>query len=666
MKAAKKDYFREQMKVFDKWKTDITQAVQDYQAWLNENDLGNPETDLRIFEYLEAVKQDRLTIAFVAEFSRGKTELINSIFFADYQRRLLPSEAGRTTMCPTELFYDRDNDESYIQLLPIETRLEEKSITEFKQQPEHWTRIPLDTASADQMAEALKEVIKTKKVSVDQAEKLGLWSKELEPKNGQTPTEVEVPYWRHSLISFPHPLLTQGLAVLDTPGLNALGAEPELTLSMLPGAQAILFVLAADTGVTKSDMDMWQYHIKGFRKKENRGLVAALNKIDTLWDEMKDDATVESTIEAQRQATAAMLDIKANSVFPLSAQKALVGKIKQDQDLLKKSRLLELENYLANDIVPVKLRIIRETILSEVGTLINATRDDISSRLSHSRKQLKELQGLSGKNNDLVQHLMRKTREKQAAYNKNMEAFRAARQALNKQSEIMLNWLSMESFDKLVVKTRKDMVNSWTTAGLRQGMKTFFDGQQHAIQQVNKQVDQTYKLVQAIYKKFQDEHGLEITIPKALAVENFAAEVNKLYQDAEDFRTSPVTTMTEQSFVIKKFFISLVSAARNIFYKASQDADNWLKNILNPLAQQIQEHKQALDQHLETLCKINDSRDNLADKIKQLDDECRTLSKQLGVISKIHATLYAPLPFDPPPSQAKGSGEKKETMVANE
>jgi hypothetical protein len=34
---------------------------------------------------------------------RGKSELINAIFFADYGKRILPSSAGRTTMRPTEL-----------------------------------------------------------------------------------------------------------------------------------------------------------------------------------------------------------------------------------------------------------------------------------------------------------------------------------------------------------------------------------------------------------------------------------------------------------------------------------------------------------------------------------------------------------------------------------
>src|SRR3546814_3242895 len=78
--------------------------------------------------------------------------------------------------------------------------------------------------------------------------------------------EVLVPAWRHAMVNFDHPLLRQGLRILDTPGLNALGSEPELTLSMLPNAQAVIFLLSADAGVSASDMDIWQQH----RSEERR------------------------------------------------------------------------------------------------------------------------------------------------------------------------------------------------------------------------------------------------------------------------------------------------------------------------------------------------------------------------------------------------------------
>ena len=51
--------------------------------------------------------------------------------------------------------------------------------------------------------------------------------------------------------------------ILDTPGLNAIGTEPELTLNLLPNAHAVLFILAADAGVTKTDLEVWNQHLAG-------------------------------------------------------------------------------------------------------------------------------------------------------------------------------------------------------------------------------------------------------------------------------------------------------------------------------------------------------------------------------------------------------------------
>ena len=74
-----------------------------------------------------------MTLAFIAEFSRGKTELINAMFFSGFKQRLLPSNVGRTTMCPTEIFYD-PSEEPYIKLLPIETRKRQESVGALKRQ----------------------------------------------------------------------------------------------------------------------------------------------------------------------------------------------------------------------------------------------------------------------------------------------------------------------------------------------------------------------------------------------------------------------------------------------------------------------------------------------------------------------------------------------------
>ncbi len=643
------DQLDRRLQSYTSWREQLIRTLQSFQAWLEDQQLFTPEQELRIIEAIEALRKDRLTIAFVAEFSRGKTELVNALFFARYGQRLLPSEAGRTTMCPTELFYDRDSEEAYIHLLPIETRLQNRSIAEFKHEPIHWTQINLQVDNPGQVSEALREVIKTKQVPLEKARELGLYDENTDPylrAHGTSPDQVEIPYWRHAMISFPHDLLKEGLAVLDTPGLNAIGNEPELTLNMLPAAQAVLFLLGADTGVTLSDMEMWEHHVRAVRQNANKNLVVVLNKIDTLWDELKDPDTINASIEAQRKNSAQHLHVDEERVFPLSAQKALIAKIRQDDQLLRNSRLPELERFLSETVLPRKQELVRDKLIADIGELIEDNLTVLETRDAEFNSQLAELRSLRGKNADVIVHLMAKSREEQAAYLRNVESFQNSRRLLQIQARNMLEVLSMDSLDRLINNTREQMTQSWTTAGMKRGMQTFFDGARDSMEQLRSHAEQTRMLVRATYRKFHEEHGLPPITPKRFSTAAFSSELERLYQEAEAFRRSPITTMTQQSFVIKKFFISLVSHTRSLFYKANQDADLWLKEVMAPLVRQIKEHKAHMEKRLETLRRISDSRDTLEIRITELDTGLHENIQQLTRLQQIQASINTPLPAD--------------------
>ena len=273
---------------YSDWRRRLSSGISSVHEWLAEQDLADPQIDLKVQHLLERLHQDKLVVAFVAEFSRGKSELINAIFFADFGQRLLPSSAGRTTMCPTELLYEASRAPA-IRLLPIETRLKDATVAEFKNYADEWVTIPLDLSNADRMSEALSRVSQVKRVPVALARKYGLYEDEdfLSALEAEGEGAVDIPCWRHAVINFPHPLLQQGLVILDTPGLNAIGTEPELTLNLLPNAHAVLFILAADAGVTKTDLDVWNRHLAGEDAATRAGRIVILNKIDGLWDELK-------------------------------------------------------------------------------------------------------------------------------------------------------------------------------------------------------------------------------------------------------------------------------------------------------------------------------------------------------------------------------------------
>ena len=230
--------------------------------WMRDHDLMNAAVEERLRQLESQVRADKVMVAFVAEFSRGKSELINAIFFAGYGRRIMPATAGRTTMCPTELGYDADVPPC-LRLLPIESRLEAQALMEWRKAPEKWVQVDLDVNDPAQLAQMMEKVAEVCYVTQDDARALGFWNDNQPDDNPPIGQDglVEVPKWRHALINIAHPLLRQGLVILDTPGLNAIGAEPELTVSLIPQAHAVVFILGADTGVTKSDLTIWREHL---------------------------------------------------------------------------------------------------------------------------------------------------------------------------------------------------------------------------------------------------------------------------------------------------------------------------------------------------------------------------------------------------------------------
>src|SRR3954467_12592664 len=197
-----------QIASYHRWREDIRGGIEAYQLWLDQHGHVDIQRSLRIYDLLESLRNDRMILAFLAEFSRGKTELINAMFFSDFKQRLLPSDVGRTTMCPTEIFFDAA-EEPYVKLLPIESRKGDESIAALKHKPVGWVKIKLNLSSQEEMAAAMCSLAQVKSVTVEEASRLGL----LDEADFVTTTvvvkqggKVEIPCWRHALINYPHPL----------------------------------------------------------------------------------------------------------------------------------------------------------------------------------------------------------------------------------------------------------------------------------------------------------------------------------------------------------------------------------------------------------------------------------------------------------------------------
>jgi len=73
--------FKAQWAEHSAWRRDFSFLLRLFSQWLKDNALLDAAAQDRIKILEQRVRAEKLTVAFVAEYSRGKSELINAIFF---------------------------------------------------------------------------------------------------------------------------------------------------------------------------------------------------------------------------------------------------------------------------------------------------------------------------------------------------------------------------------------------------------------------------------------------------------------------------------------------------------------------------------------------------------------------------------------------------------
>lgn len=622
---------------YSNWRSGVASALERFRTWSVSTELADAATEQRLGRMLARIADDKLSIAFVAEFSRGKSELINAIFFADYGQRILPSSAGRTTMCPTELLYDETLPPS-IRLLPIETRAESQSTSDYREQGHAWTVLPLDTTSGEGMLEAFKQVSLTKRVPVEEAKRYGLYDDEHPDAALSVSADglVEISQWRHAIVNFPHPLLKQGLVIIDTPGLNAIGTEPELTLNLIPNAHAVLFVLAADTGVTRSDIDVWRDHIG-----TGPGRIVVLNKIDSMWDELRSPAEVDAQIERQVDSVAQTLGLEHGQVFPISAQKGLVAKVNQDNALLERSRLPALETALSQDLIPAKRDIVREQFSAEIAEILAAAQSMLASRGRNVVEQLVELKSLRGKNQNIIEHMMKRVDAEKKEFDNSLIKLQGTRAVFTRLSTEVFTSLGMDILKEEIRNTRNAMENSKFSIGLRQAVKEFFDHAEGNLAQSSRKIEEITSMMAVMYRKFSTEHGLALSAPMPFSLDKYVKEI-KLIESVyrKQFGTAAILT-TPQLVLMTRFFDSIASRVKQSFLQANRDVEAWLKVVMAPLEAQIWEHRSQIKKRKQSIERIFTATETLEEKVQALeamqaefDEQKRTLQRMAEELDK--------------------------------
>ena len=630
------------------WRALVASALESYGAALQDAALIDGAGEQQLARALARLRDDRLSVAFVAEFSRGKTELINALFFSDYGQRILPSSAGRTTMCPTELLWDPALPPC-IRLLPIETRAQQLSTSDFREDAGAWTVLPLELDSPERMIEAFRQVSQTRQVPPAEAERYGLYDP-AEPNLAAGLAQdgtVEIPQWRHAIINLPHPLLKQGLVILDTPGLNAIGTEPELTLNLIPNAHAVLFILAAETGVTKSDIDVWRTHIGA-----GPGRLAVLNKIDAMWDELKSSEDNEAEIARQQRGVAQLLGLETARVYPVSAQKALVGKINGDMALFEKSRLGALEAALFHDLIPARKEIIGRQLRADLDALLAGQQALAGARLRDLVEQQHELESLRGKNQGVIAHMVRRVEAEKKEFDASLFKLQGTRAVFARLSTELYTTLGMDVVQEQTESVRAAMQAARFATGMRAPVRTYFELLRASLDASQAKVGEIGAMMETMYRKFSAEHGLSLNLPMSLSLARYRDEIDQIEALFDKQFGTATLLFSSRAALLERFFDSIASRVRRAFRAANLDAENWLKVIMAPLEAQIRQHRDQLRHRQASIQRIHDATDSLEQKIAAFEASQAELERTRACLADMAGRVNASLDADAPARRA--------------
>ncbi len=641
-------FFEEQLNS-DESTREWQQLVGSIRVWLESNGFQNKQFSRR-FEKIESLLNEKQRyVLFLAEFSRGKTELINSTIFGKTGRRYLPSTPGRTTRCTTVLQYEAEQLPS-IRLLPTlgPAETQRQPISILKDIPAYWERTLFSASDKKSIISALKQISEVEMVSPEIAQRLG-FIKSLEQDElsriDVIDGKVAIPKFRHAIINFPHPLLKQGLSIIDTPGLNALGIEPELTLRSLESANAIVFVVSADTGITRSELAAWNEHVK---RGPTDNVLVVVNKIDTLWDELSSQTEIDLRIKIQVSEVARILDISTNRVFPVSAQKSLVARKNNNHALAVASGIHKYELALAETINFTNRQTIIAQARADITSILTTVDRVMQQRGEAAKKQITEIQKLKQNQSKFSDAKIRKVKSERKRLEQATAELSLFRVQLKLDYDKFVNTLDIYALDKLIAKYRLEMSNQLTTPGLQREMNQF---QEEAVEKFNQalahisnleiKVIQLYKRIEAIL----DTEGLK---PRKIHPEVYLESLSAYSESHTKYARGITMVMTEQNALKDRYHASVMVKIRKLYIQTRDDVELWCRTVLAPVELELKEKETQLRKRLLSFERVHSQDSDLNDELKVLRARIESHRQRSNTVKHFIRRLDEVANDDPP------------------
>ncbi|MCE5386999.1 MAG: dynamin family protein [Acidithiobacillus sp.] len=627
---------------FDAWRQEVAKLVEQVSSFSHRLDLLPSGTMLRLEILARELRVERVSISFYGEFARGKSELINSLFFYDQQRRFLPSGVGQTTMCPVEISAS-ENGQASLELLPIQTRTMHGNILELKKDPSYWKRFPLPMTDPVAVSQVLQQLQETQCVPLAEARRFGLCPAldSTRPQISHCPPcgegKVKISRWRFALLRLVHPALHSGLIIIDTPGLNSLGSEAELGLDAARMADASIFVLAADSGVTQSDLQIWDQSL-GIHSRQRQLVV--LNKCDLLVDELDPPEERLQAEHKQQQFVAERLQMPLDHVIPISAREALIGRLRADQNQLERSGILRLEQAIANILIPGKRHAIAANTQQILQRVLMDQRFILEEQLQVIHSDMESMLRLQAQAGEQVPVLLERQRKILEHLELDWTQFRILQEEFRQEARgPLLESLSLEGLDQIIEKSRSEILAVWTTFGIYERFSQFFIDTIAGFDQAMTRANRLSERMMTAYRGLEQRYSLPRldTLPYVLLPRR--SELLALSDYYERFGKRLEIAAYPQGVVVRKAFLQLANRVRTFVQETRRDLLSWVEESLDLMNGHLDRCRGQAQERTAALSAIAESSASVQQRIDALNLKESRIHYEIDELTRLQQEL---------------------------
>lgn len=291
---------------------DVAAMLDELRALLpptTDHDAGDDDASA-LDAMVRRLRQGRFVLAVVGEFSSGKSFLLNALL-------------GKVSLDP------RPGSRRIVGLLATDINPSTATITEL-------------SYGADEAAVAVYDGGREERIPIDRLARFVAVGEEAKLHDA-TADENAAPILVR--IAVDSAFLRSGFIVADTPGLASINpAHRRATLSYLPGADAVLYLIDTQQPFTEGDASFL-----GIVRRYIESVFIVQTKID-LW-RMREGEREAWQTAAQRILAQAALHAPDTPVYPLSAREYAEGLLTGDERLIAQSRFAEFLGALDASLV---------------------------------------------------------------------------------------------------------------------------------------------------------------------------------------------------------------------------------------------------------------------------------------------------------------------------